>query len=199
HQQTLGEPLDFPSATFDAVMVVGVFARAHAPSRSLAELIRITKPGGFVIFTLRPEFFVATDFKDTMAQLADSGRWRLVETTEPFDGRYKEFPGINLQVWVYEVLGPRDPLAEWNQTAAPYPADKCIHNLVEDQASSTPAATAIVFENQRISYAELNRRANQVAHRLLALGAGPETLIGLCSERCPEMLIGMLGILKAGC
>ena len=62
HQQTLGDVLDFPSATFDAVLSVGVFARAHAPSRSLAELIRITKPGGYIIFTLRPEFYIATDF-----------------------------------------------------------------------------------------------------------------------------------------
>ena len=104
HQQTLGDALNFPTATFDAVLSVGVFARAHAPSRSLAELVRITKPGGYIIFTLRPEFYVATDFKATMTALADAGRWRLVETTEPFDGRYKHFPGIHLQVWVYEVL-----------------------------------------------------------------------------------------------
>ena len=104
HQQTLGDALNLPSATFDAVLSVGVFARAHAPSRSLVELVRITKPGGYIIFTLRPEFYVATDFKATMTALADAGRWRLVETTEPFDGRYKHFPGIHLQVWVYEVL-----------------------------------------------------------------------------------------------
>ena len=103
HQRTLGEPLDFQSGTYDAVLIIGVFARAHAPSRSLNELARITKPGGYVIFTLRPEFYVSTDFKSTMAELAESGRWRLVETTEPFDGRYKEFPGIHLQVWVYQV------------------------------------------------------------------------------------------------
>jgi len=104
HQQTLGDALDFPSAIFDAVLAVGVFVRAHAPSCSLAELIRITKPGGYIIFTLRPEFYVATDFKATMTALAEAGCWRLIETTEAFDGRYKHFPGINLQVWVYEVL-----------------------------------------------------------------------------------------------
>src|SRR5215510_11826133 len=103
HHQALGEALDFPSAIFDAVLSVGVFVRAHAPSRSLAELIRITKPGGYIIFTLRPEFYVATDFKATMTALAEAGCWRLIETTQPFDGRYKHFPGISLQVWVYEV------------------------------------------------------------------------------------------------
>ncbi len=74
-----------------------------------------------------------------------------------------------------------------------------MHHLVEDQVSRTPSATALVFENVRFTYAELNSRANQVAHRLIGLGAGPETLVGLCSLRCPEMLIGMLGILKARC
>lgn len=57
-----------------------------------------------MIFTLRPEFYVATDFKDAMASHTASGHWRLLETTEPFDGRYKHFPGISLQVWVYEIL-----------------------------------------------------------------------------------------------
>ena len=198
HRQALGEPLDLPTAEYDAVMVVGVFARAHAPSRSFSELIRITKPGGYLIFTLRPEFLMATDFKDALEHLTASGRWRLIETTEPFDGRYKDFPGINLQVWVYQVLGPQMPLPEWNLTSASFP-NKCMHHLVEDQAARTPSATALVFENMSLSYSELNRRANRVAHRLIDLGAGPETLVGLCSLRCPEMLVGMLGILKAGC
>lgn len=104
YQAKLGDPLDFSTGAFDAVLVIGVFARGHGPSRSLAELIRITRPGGRIAFTLRPEFYVATDFKDTMTSLMESGRWRLLETTEPFDGRYKEFPGINLQVWVFEVV-----------------------------------------------------------------------------------------------
>lgn len=199
HRQALGEPLDLPSAEYDAVLAVGVFARAHAPSRSLLELIRITRPGGYVLFTLRPEFMMGTDFRDTLERLTASGAWRLIETTEPFDGRYKDFPGINLQVWVYQVSGPQMPLPEWNLTSLPFPAEKCVHHLVQDQVARTPSATALVFENTRLSYAELNARANQVAHRLIELGAGPETLVGICSLRCPEMVIGILGILKAGC
>jgi hypothetical protein len=70
----------------------------------LYELVRVTKPGGFIVFTLRPEFHVATDFQSTMTELATAGRWRHVETSAPFDGRYREFPGINLQVWVYQVV-----------------------------------------------------------------------------------------------
>ena len=201
HQATLGDPLDFPSATFDALLVIGVFARAHAPSHCLAELIRITKPGGYIIFTLRPEFYVSTDFRATMAKLTESGQWKLVETTEPFDGRYKEFPGINLQVWTFRVPLTKegDPVpAEWNETAMPYPADRAVHHLFEEQAEVTPAATALIHEHQRLTYAELNSRANRLAHYLRALGAGPESLVGICVTRSPRMLVGLLGILKAG-
>jgi SAM-dependent methyltransferase len=104
HQATLGETLPFETGSFDAVLSVGVFARAHAPARSFEELIRITQPGGHIIFTLRPEFYVATDFKATMTALVEARKWRWVETTEPFDGRFQHFSGISLQVWVYERL-----------------------------------------------------------------------------------------------
>src|SRR5262245_5329106 len=89
-------------------------------------------------------------------------------------------------------------LAVWNNTAAPYPTDRCMHHLFEEQVACTPDATALIFEDQRWTYGELNRRANQLAHHLRALGVGPETLIGICTHRSPDMLVGMLGILKAG-
>ena len=104
HLGVLGEPLAFPTGSFDGIVSVGVFVRAHAPSRSFHELARITKPGGHIVFTLRPEFYLATDFKETIAELSAKGVWRVLETSEPFDGRYTEFPGIHLQVWVCEVL-----------------------------------------------------------------------------------------------
>jgi SAM-dependent methyltransferase len=103
HQQALGETLAFPTGAFDAVVSVGLFLRGHAPSRSFDELIRITRPGGHIIFTLRPEFYAASDFKDKMEALVDAGRWCWVETGEPFNAGFKEFPDINLQVWVYRV------------------------------------------------------------------------------------------------
>ena len=196
HQQALGETLDLPSAAFDAVIVVGVFVRAHAPSRSLEELVRVTKPGGHIIFTLRPEFHNSTSFKETMDALAESGEWRLVETTPPFSGRFTEFPEVNLQVWVYQRQ--QFALPEWNATDVAYRSGCCGHQLFEEQAARTPDAAAIIFEERRLTYAELNRRANQVAHRLIGLGAGPESLIGICHSRNPEMLIGILGILKSG-
>ena len=89
-------------------------------------------------------------------------------------------------------------LVEWNDTAVEYPKGKCIHQLFETQVEQTPDAVALVFENKRLSYHELNERANQLANYLQRLGVKPETLVGICVERSLEMMVGLLGILKAG-
>lgn len=89
-------------------------------------------------------------------------------------------------------------LIDWNDTNADYQQNKCIHQLFEEQAENTPDAIAVVFEDSSLSYNELNRRANQVAHHLLALGIRPDDRIAICVERGLDMLIGLLGILKSG-
>ena len=89
-------------------------------------------------------------------------------------------------------------LVEWNDTAADYPKDKCIHHLFEEQVERTPEATAVEFEEQRITYRELNHRANQVADYLISMGIGPEKPVAICVERSIKLVIGLLGILKAG-
>ena len=89
-------------------------------------------------------------------------------------------------------------LVEWNDTAVEYPRDKCVHELFEEQVARTPDAVAGIFEEQELTYRELNERANQLAHHLIALGVGPETLVGLCLERSAELVVAILGILKAG-
>src|SRR5262249_28817018 len=89
-------------------------------------------------------------------------------------------------------------LVEWNTTAVDYPREKCVHELFAEQAAKAPEAMAVVFEDQQLSYGELDRRSNQLAHHLRGLGVGPEVLVGLCVERSLEMVIGLLGILKAG-
>ncbi len=89
-------------------------------------------------------------------------------------------------------------LVEWNQTAKEYPEQRCLHELFEEQVERTPEAVAIVYENQQITYGELNSRANQLAHYLRGMGVGPEVLVGICVERSVEMVVGLLGILKAG-
>jgi amino acid adenylation domain-containing protein len=89
-------------------------------------------------------------------------------------------------------------LVEWNDSQREYPKDKCIHELFEAQAERCPDAVAVVFEEQRLTYRELNSKANQLASYLRGLGVAPQTLVGLCVERSLEMVIGLLGILKAG-
>jgi amino acid adenylation domain-containing protein len=89
-------------------------------------------------------------------------------------------------------------LVEWNDTAADYPKDQCIHELFEAQVERTPDAIALEFEDKQVTYKELNRRANRLAHHLMSLGIAPEKLVGICIERSIEMVVGLLGILKAG-
>ncbi|MEH2375500.1 amino acid adenylation domain-containing protein [Nostoc sp.] len=89
-------------------------------------------------------------------------------------------------------------LVEWNDTGVDYPQDKCIHHVFEEQVERTPDAVAVVYENQHLTYRELNCRANQLAHYLRSLGVGADVLVGICVERSLEMIVGLLGILKAG-
>ena len=89
-------------------------------------------------------------------------------------------------------------LVEFNQTTAPYPHEQCIHQLFEAQVERTPDSIAVVFENQQLTYAELNAQANKVAHYLQELGVKPEVLVGVCLTRSLSMLVGCLSILKAG-
>lgn len=88
-------------------------------------------------------------------------------------------------------------LVEWNDTRG-YPKEVCIHELFEIQAEQTPDAVAVVYQDQQLTYQELNIKANQLAHHLRSLGVGPEVLVGICVERSLEMVVGLLGILKAG-
>jgi amino acid adenylation domain-containing protein len=92
----------------------------------------------------------------------------------------------------------RQLLVDWNQTGTDYPANKCVHELFEEQVARTPDAVAIVFEDQQLTYAEVNRQANQVANYLRTLGVGPETLVGVRMERSARLIVALLGIVKAG-
>ena len=89
-------------------------------------------------------------------------------------------------------------LGDWNNIHENYLQDKCIHQLFEEQVERTPHNVAVVFENNSLTYQQLNTRANQLAHYLQELGVKPDTLVGICVERSLEMIVGILGILKAG-
>ncbi|MCP2052623.1 UNVERIFIED_ORG: amino acid adenylation domain-containing protein/non-ribosomal peptide synthase protein (TIGR01720 family) [Pseudomonas fluorescens] len=86
----------------------------------------------------------------------------------------------------------------WNQTAQAYPTEQGIHQLIEEQVQRTPDAPALVFGATTLSYAQLDARANQLAHALREQGVGPDVLVGICVERSVEMVVGLLAILKAG-
>ncbi|HKI02159.1 MAG TPA: non-ribosomal peptide synthase/polyketide synthase, partial [Thermoanaerobaculia bacterium] len=97
--------------------------------------------------------------------------------------------------------GERQQLLEWNATAADYsggPGERCLHEWIEAQAARTPAAVGVVCEGEALTYGELDARADRLARVLRGLGAGAETRVGICVERSLEMMVGLLGILKAG-
>ncbi len=89
-------------------------------------------------------------------------------------------------------------LIEFNDTQADYPRDICLHELFEAQVARTPDVIAVVFEDRELTYSDLNRRANQLAHYLQAHGVGPESLVGVFMERSLEMVVALYGVLKAG-
>jgi amino acid adenylation domain-containing protein len=89
-------------------------------------------------------------------------------------------------------------LYDFNDTATDFPSALCVPQLFEQQVEKTPDAIALVYEQQQLTYRQLNQKANQLAHYLQSLGVGPDVIVGLCVERSVEMVVGLLGILKAG-
>ncbi|NER81453.1 MAG: amino acid adenylation domain-containing protein, partial [Leptolyngbya sp. SIO1D8] len=99
------------------------------------------------------------------------------------------------------ILTPQEQqklLLEWNKTEVKYVKDRCIHTLFEVQAEASPNAIAVIFEGEQLTYRELNTRANQLAHYLRSRGVKPEVLVGIYTEKSLELIVGVLGVLKAG-
>jgi len=91
-----------------------------------------------------------------------------------------------------------ETIARWNATEVAFPTNECIHTLIAKQAASTPDAAAVVYENERLTYRELDAKANQLAHHLIALGVKPGELVGLCVERSLDLMVALIGVMKAG-
>ena len=89
-------------------------------------------------------------------------------------------------------------LYDFNDTAAPYPAQRCIHELFEAQVQASPEACALVFEDTQLSYAQLNEQANRLAHHLIGLGVRPDDRVAIALQRSCEMVVALLATLKAG-
>ena len=140
---------------------------------------------------LEGHFIYAVDLFDraTIGRMIDSYQQLLVAMVDNPDQRVLETPVLD--------ASQRAELDHWNSTDFPR-NEICIHQMFEAQAAKTPDALAVVYKGQSLTYRELNARANQFAHRLIALGAGPETAVGLCVNRSLDLFTCLLGILKTG-
>ena len=103
HRMALGEPLDFEDGAFGAVVSCGVLTPGHAPARSLRELVRVTRRGGHVVWSMRVDHHEAGGFADVVAELEAAGRWRLAEVTDPAPFLPKGEPDVLHQMWAMEV------------------------------------------------------------------------------------------------
>jgi non-ribosomal peptide synthetase component F len=104
----------------------------------------------------------------------------------------------NLDLSLLTSVEQEQLFKDWNNTQADYPQDFCLHDLFEYQVKKTPDNIAVSFENQQLTYHELNQRANQVAHYLQKARVAPDVMVGICLERSLDLIVGILGILKAG-
>jgi amino acid adenylation domain-containing protein/non-ribosomal peptide synthase protein (TIGR01720 family) len=154
-------------------------------------------------------------FKLKLSVLSHDGRWQLrlrydrafygPAAVERLAGRWRRLlaGAVALPITAVDDLPLLDAaeerrlLVEWNRTAVSFEDDACIHQLFSRQAARTPHAVALVAGEERLTFAELDRRANRLAHRLRRLGAQPETRVAFCLERSAELLVALLAILKA--
>ena len=103
HQMVMGETLDYDTDSFDAVITVGVLTVGHAPASSLDELVRVTKPNGHIVFSLRPDVYENNGFRERQGELEAQGKWQLVERTEEFQPMPKGEPEVTHRIWAYRV------------------------------------------------------------------------------------------------
>jgi amino acid adenylation domain-containing protein len=167
------------------------FVRLPAPPTTQAKFdltLALTEDAGRIAGAI--EYRTALFDRSTIERMA--GHFKVLLEAAAAD------PGARVDALPMLGAAERDRLLrQWNDTAAEVPAD-CVHELFEARVRLHPDAPALVFEGRCLSYAELNARANRLAHHLRDLGVGPDTLVALCVERGLEMVVGLLGVLKAG-
>jgi natural product biosynthesis luciferase-like monooxygenase protein len=150
--------------------------------------IRVTAQGGFTLWY--DETRLGTETANTLCQ-------RLQRVLDAL-GEPNAQDTLLSRLPVMSEAERQHVLYGWNDTRCDYERHTCVHQFFEQQVQRTPDATAVVFEGESLSYAQLNRRANQVAHRLIAMGVLPGTLVGLYTPRSLDLLVGALAIQKAG-
>ncbi|OBQ33871.1 MAG: non-ribosomal peptide synthetase, partial [Anabaena sp. MDT14b] len=188
-KQRWGEPLKNLSCCQDSGLQMEPYPLGHQRGASFDLNVMIMEAGE----VLQVGWQYNTDLFDleTIARMAEHFLTLLEAIATNPEQRISELPLLT-------QTERQQLLFEWNNTTTEYPHDKCIHQLFEEQVEKTPDSVAVVFENQQLTYRELNQKANQLAHHLQTLGVRPEVLVGICVERSLEMVVGLLGILKAG-
>jgi amino acid adenylation domain-containing protein len=199
--------------------VLFVFQKEHLPNREALNAFAVPMPGtqmqvGGLVFesTIREQHTSRVDLTLTMAEVGDELAASLEYNSDLFStSTIKNFVECFRTLLEGIVTHPEQRVSElpllsaamlqqlqlWNATQAQYP-HACIHEIFEDQVRLTPENRAMSFLDQHLSYSELNRRANQLAHYLQQLGVGPEVRVGLCLERSLDTIVAILAILKAG-
>ncbi|MGP1375923.1 MAG: non-ribosomal peptide synthetase [Almyronema sp.] len=180
--QTLPAPLQLPDLTLSPLP-----HQTHTTKFDLTLALTETTAG------LKGNVEYSTDLfeADTIARLISHWQILLLGIVQQPDCALSELP----------LLSQREQhqlLVEWNNSAADYPVGQCWHERVEAQVARSPDAVALVWQNEQLTYAELNRRSNQLAHCLIAQGIRPEVRVGICIERSPIQIIALLAVLKAG-
>ncbi|QEI42135.1 Linear gramicidin synthase subunit D [Dolichospermum sp. UHCC 0315A] len=188
-KQRWGEPLKNLSCCQDSGLQMEPYPLGHQRGASFDLDVMIMEAGE----VLQVGWQYNTDLFDleTIARMAEHFLTLLEAIATNPEQRISELPLLT-------QTERQQLLFEWNNTTTEYPQDKCIHQLFEEQVERSPDAVAVVFEEEQLTYRELNTRANQLAHYLRSLGVGTEVLVGICVERSIEMIVGLLGVLKAG-
>jgi amino acid adenylation domain-containing protein len=171
----------------EGLIVQPLKRRADAPQFDLEFYIREHQDGTHLSFVYDSDLFEANSIERMLGHFQTLLEGIVADPNQ----RISELP-LLAEVEKQQIL------VDWNDTHRDYPKDKCVHELFETQVEKTPDAIAVVFEDQRLTYRELNTRANQLAHHLRKRGVQPETLVAVCMERSLEMVIGILGVVKVG-
>ncbi|WP_181243733.1 non-ribosomal peptide synthetase, partial [Chamaesiphon polymorphus] len=181
-QNTSAESQEMPGLTLTPLEIESTTAKYD-----LTLSIQDTDRGLISAWEYNSDLFDLT----TITRMADNFQTLLTGIVANPQQQISELPLLNKEE-------QQQLLWDWNDTEAEYASNLCIHQLFAAQAASTPQAIALTFQDRQLTYQELNSRANQLAHYLQKMGVGVETLVGICIDRSPEMLIGLWGILKAG-
>lgn len=201
------ESQDYLPASLDDVAIPAGFTLHHALSNSIADGIAISEFARFVPHSgLKLQLRCSVAEHSVSAFLDFDGAFFAREVIAGFAEALTvlcEAAANNptLEVGALPITSPatkQKVIHEFNRTAADFPRGKCIHQLFEDQVASHPERPALRFGETELSYLELNQDANRIAHLLREYQVGPDVPVALCLERSAEMIIALLGILKAG-